>query len=175
MLLRDADRADALEVASLHVRAWQAAYRGLLPPELLDGLDPAERAARYTFGRTGLDGPHTVVAVVDGCIAGFVTSGACREDPTQGEVYALYVDPDRWRHGIGRALLSSARASLAGWGFAGAVLWVLVGNCRADHFYRAQGWLPDGAAKSEPLNVGWQGAATVPATLDELRYRAPLR
>ena len=29
---------DALEVAGVHVRAWQSAYRGLLPDEHLDGL-----------------------------------------------------------------------------------------------------------------------------------------
>ena len=37
----------ALPLARLHVAAWRAAYRGLVPDEFLDGLDPDARAARF--------------------------------------------------------------------------------------------------------------------------------
>jgi hypothetical protein len=37
MLLRPAEPADAMAVARVHVRAWQIAYRTLLPDEYLDG------------------------------------------------------------------------------------------------------------------------------------------
>ena len=36
MLLRPAEPADAMDVARVHVRAWQVAYRNLLPDEYLD-------------------------------------------------------------------------------------------------------------------------------------------
>ncbi len=49
MLLRPAEPADAMAVARVHVRSWQAAYRGLLPDAYLDGLRPEDRAARYDF------------------------------------------------------------------------------------------------------------------------------
>jgi hypothetical protein len=38
MFLRRAEPADAMEVARVHVRSWQVAYRGLLPDAYLDGL-----------------------------------------------------------------------------------------------------------------------------------------
>jgi len=36
---------DALPLARLHVAAWRAAYRGLVPDEFLDGLDVDARGA----------------------------------------------------------------------------------------------------------------------------------
>jgi hypothetical protein len=39
--VRDADPEDAEQIAIIHVHSWQAAYRGLLPQEYLDRLDPA--------------------------------------------------------------------------------------------------------------------------------------
>jgi hypothetical protein len=40
---------DATPVAQVHVRAWQVAYRGLLPAAYLDTLRFEDRAARYTL------------------------------------------------------------------------------------------------------------------------------
>jgi hypothetical protein len=43
--VRPATLADVTEIAMIHVRSWQAAYRVLMPQDYLDGLDPAARAA----------------------------------------------------------------------------------------------------------------------------------
>lgn len=86
-------------------------------------------------------------------ISGFATVGPAR-DPSSGgcgELYALYVRPDRWRHGIGGTLLVYALARLTAAGFTEAILWVLEGNERARRFYRAEGWLPDGAHRRDEL------------------------
>jgi len=40
--VRAAEPADASEIARLHVRSWQVAYRGLLPDACLDGLRAEE-------------------------------------------------------------------------------------------------------------------------------------
>lgn len=47
MIVRAACPGDAMEVAGVHVRAWQVGYRGLLPDAYLDGLRAEERAARF--------------------------------------------------------------------------------------------------------------------------------
>jgi ribosomal protein S18 acetylase RimI-like enzyme len=153
--LRDARRGDELAVADLHVRTWREAYRGLIPAEFLDALDPRDRAARYAFEAGGAAAPTTVLAVEPGegeeAIAGFVTFGASRDEdaPGRGEVYALYVDPGRYRGGVGRLLMAAARRRLREAGFAEAVLWVLLGNDRAATFYEAEGWRPDGSTRTE--------------------------
>ena len=46
MPVRTAQPDDAAAVAEVHVRAWQAAYRGLMADEFLDSLRPEDRAAR---------------------------------------------------------------------------------------------------------------------------------
>jgi ribosomal protein S18 acetylase RimI-like enzyme len=165
--LRPAEPEDADDVARVHVRSWQAAYRGLLPDEYLDGLRPEDRAAQYTFGATDVRTPATVVAVEDGDICGFVTTGPCRDadEPGTGEVLALYVDPAAWGSGVGTRLVAEARAHLRQRGFIEAVLWVLVGNDRAQRFYRLDGWQADGGQRSEEL---W-GVA-----VDEMRFRRHL-
>jgi GNAT superfamily N-acetyltransferase len=139
-------------VACVHVRSWQAAYRGLLPDGYLDGLRAEDRATRYTFDLVGPDNPATTVAVEGDAICGFATTGPARGDaPRAGEVCALYVDPTAWGRGVGRVLMADARTRLSSLGFTEAVLWVLTGNDRADRFYRADGWLPDGRRREEDV------------------------
>lgn len=142
--LRPAEPGDVHEVAGVHVRAWQAAYRGLLPDDFLDGLRPEDRAARYTFGVP--DAPYTVVAVDDRAICGFVTTGPASEDTHgAGHLIALYVDPSHWGRRIGQLLVATGRDTLAAAGYPAAVLWTLAGNERAERFYLRDGWTTDGA------------------------------
>jgi GNAT superfamily N-acetyltransferase len=164
VLLRPADPADSNEVAGVHVRSWQVGYRGILPDEYLDGLRAEDRASRYTFADLDPSRPATIVAVGQGAICGFATTGPAREADVRGsgELYALYVDPARWGEGVGRALMAAAREHLAHAGFTEAVLWVLVGNERAERFYRIDAWVPDGSRRNTEV---WGAAA------DEVRYR----
>ena len=165
--VRSARPEDAAEVAGVHVRSWQAAYRGLLPDEYLDALDPEDRMGHYTLGAGDPSLPSTIVAVMEGAIRGFATTGPSRDAdaPDGGEVLALYVDPEAWGLGVGRALLAQARTHLHRSGFVEAVLWVLVGNDRALRFYRADRWLPDGHRRE--LEV-WG------VVVDEIRFRRHL-
>jgi GNAT superfamily N-acetyltransferase len=168
MRLRTAQPRDAAAVAGVHVRSWQAAYRGLLPDEYLDGLRPDDRAQRYTFGERQADRPGTIVATTWGEIRGFATIGPCQDEERRltGEVLALYVDPEFWGRGIGRVLMLEARTRLARQGYREAVLWVLVGNDRAERFYRVDGWTPDGSRRYDQV---WG------VTVDEIRFRKSLR
>ena len=154
MLLRPAEPADALAVARVHVRAWQVAYRDLLPADYLNSLKPEDRAQRYTFGGTDPRGPMTTVAVDErGTICGFATTCAARaaDVPGHGELAAIHVDPDWWGRGVGVALLASSRAFLLDSGFKRAVLWVLIGNARAERFYAKDGWAPDGTRRTDTV------------------------
>jgi GNAT superfamily N-acetyltransferase len=152
LTVRDARPDDAAEVAGVHVRSWQVAYRGLLPDDYLDGLRAEDRAARYTFHLVGPTYPATSVAVEEGVIRGFVTTGPARDEAaTVGAIYALYVDREQWGRGVGRLLMTRARSRLVRHGFTDALLWVLTGNERAERFYRADGWLPDGRRRDDDV------------------------
>jgi GNAT superfamily N-acetyltransferase len=142
LAIRSAQPDDAAGLALVHVRAWQAAYVGLMPQGYLDGLDVAGRAQAWLRHLREGSREFLLVATIDEDIAGFVTYGAARdaESGGVGELYALNVRPDRWSAGVGSALLSDAQDGLGGLGFDRAVLWVLPGNARARRFYERHGW-----------------------------------
>jgi GNAT superfamily N-acetyltransferase len=167
LTIREAEAKDALEVANLHVRAWQVAYRSLLPEERLDAMAAEDRAARYSFGSTDPDAPQTILAVCEGTIRGFASIASSRDEDAlgAGELGALYVDPDHWGQGTGRLLMAQVYERLGARGFQEAVLWLLLGNSRAECFYRADGWRHDGSRRQERM---WD------VEVDVIRYRREL-
>jgi ribosomal protein S18 acetylase RimI-like enzyme len=158
---------DKLAVARVHVRSWQAAYRGIFPDDYLDQLSPEDRAERYTFGADDPSRQRTFVATDGPTICGFTTAGVSRDIDlvAAGEIYAIYVDPDSWGLGAGRLLIENARLLLYDMEFEESFLWVLENNERAKRFYGIDGWLPDGSSRTEDR---WGVAA------NEVRYRRPL-
>lgn len=162
---------DAPDIATVHVRSWQAAYRGLLPQDYLDQLDPASRLQQWHNATLRADWPRSgvLVAVLDDGIRGFVAFGPTRdadEDRQQvGHVFAIYLHPAAWGKGLGRSLMSGALTNLAAAGYTQATLWVLESNTRARQFYAKGGWVEDGAVTQDD-------SYGVPVS--ELRCRRPL-
>jgi GNAT superfamily N-acetyltransferase len=153
MNIRLAQPADALDIARVHVRSWQAAYRGLLAQEYLDSLHPEDRAPHYNFSHSDSQQPRTLIATENEAIYGFVTSMPAREPAMQGaaEIAALYIDPDHWANGIGQTLMKSACKYMVETGYKQAYLWLLAGNTRAERFYTQHGWQTDGTQKTAAL------------------------
>lgn len=172
-VVRRAAPDDADAIARVHVRGWQVGYRGLLPDAVLDALSVGERAAGW---RERLTDPSssdasTSVAVVGGRLVGFSSVGPSRDQdapPGTGELWALYVDPDHWRSGAGRALDATAAADLTGTGAVRATLWVLSTNVRARAFYERCGWTVEGATRVD------RRPGPPPAELLETRYARAL-
>jgi ribosomal protein S18 acetylase RimI-like enzyme len=155
-VIRAARVADASQIAVVHVRSWQGAYRGLLPQAYLDGLDPAERVGRWerSLAEAANDGGNGVlVADASGTLLGFAGYAPSRDgdaDPARvGEIDAIYLLPSAWGKGLGRRLMGAALTRLAEAQFDRVTLWVLDSNVRARRFYEAGGWLADGARKIE--------------------------
>ncbi|MGC2476093.1 MAG: GNAT family N-acetyltransferase [Candidatus Sulfotelmatobacter sp.] len=175
-IVRQAVIADANVVAAVHIKSWQTAYRGQLPDDVLDNLS-GELERRTEFWRehisTAPSGKHEIwVADLEDQVAsglnGFAALGPARdEDAVTGELYAIYVHPDRWHHGLGRALLAHATRRLSALGYANAILWVLESNIRARAFYERAGWTLDGGTKIEMLPDHVE--------LREVRYRIRCR
>jgi ribosomal protein S18 acetylase RimI-like enzyme len=167
MCVRPARPDDAPAIAAVHVAAWQSAYRGLVPADVLDRLDLAQRTAGWI---PILADPHQHALVIeaDGAVCGFASFGPARDDDLDpartAELYSIYVAPEHWRRGLGRRLWDAAQAALTAAGFPEVVLWVFAANQPARAFYEAAGFAPDGTGKVE--NRG------VPLTV--LRYCRPL-
>jgi RimJ/RimL family protein N-acetyltransferase len=151
---------DVEALGTVHVLAWQAAYRGgLMPDEYLDSLSAEERAEMW---RTWLEQPlgprraRFVIEDASGTVIGFILVGpeGGDEDTPTGELFAINVDPDRWGTGAGRSLHDAGVDALIEAGFDRAVLWVHPDNARARSFYESLGWQSDDVVRqAEVLGV----------------------
>ncbi len=158
-------------IAIVHVRSWQAAYRGLVPQEYLDNLEVEQRYPVWEriLGEAGWPRAGTFVTEYGGNVVGFASICPARDDDEQpasaGELAAIYLLPGAWGKGLGRELMVSVLSALSDAGFDEATLWVLDTNSRARRFYEAVGWHADGAVKHD---------ATRGFVLNEVRYRRAL-
>ena len=145
--IRPATPRDAHGIATVHVKSWQAAYRGLLSDRLLDNLDSTlERRANYW--RTVADDPEHDLFVADQAnqIVAFGSISACRDEdmgPEVGELLTIYALKEVWGHGIGYAMYEALDAALIARQFTQVNLWVLAGNDRAIRFYERNGFVRD--------------------------------
>ncbi len=164
-LIRPARPEESHVIADIHVRSWRAAYRGMVPDAILAALDIHEHQQHWekAIAASGR-GAAVLVAELNGPIAGFISYGKrTPEDLPKdtGEVYKLYLDPDFYGQGIGGHLLRAAVEGMKRGGYARAVLWVLVANRRARHFYEKAGWRPDGASRIDATGADLRYAITL--------------
>lgn len=160
MKVRPAVPEDADGINSVRNASWRAAYGAHIPDDYWTGYDSASAIARYV---AMISDPRTNVLVAEtDAVIGYVFFGVARDDdvtPDTREVYAIYVHPDAWSTGAGRALMAAALEAL---GEGPVVLWVLESNARARRFYALAGFAPDGAHKPAEMPGG---------QLPEMRYR----
>jgi GNAT superfamily N-acetyltransferase len=141
---------DADAIARVQVRSWQAAYRGFMPDEVLDSLDVAAgaRQQRERLGQLPPGAACFVATDAGGRTVGFAQVGDYEGSDGSGQVYAIYVAPEHWSTGAGRALMAAALDFLTASGPRPVRLWALDGNARARRFYERCGFVADGAVGS---------------------------
>lgn len=153
---RQATADDAVAIAGLHADSWRRHYRGAYLDSFLDGDVAADRMAEWA-GRLSRPqaGRYTVVADLDGAVAGFAHV-ILDADPAWGAYLdALHVRQDLKRHGTGARLLAeTARVVARRRPSTGLYLWVLEQNTAAQAFYAAQGGSRAGRELSGPFPGG---------------------
>jgi GNAT superfamily N-acetyltransferase len=178
LAVRRADLEDARAIAAVHLASWRAAYRGLMPDQVLDelSLDKREQDWREWLAEGGAR-HFTLVAERDGRLLAFCTvEMPAREEGESDDVAAipaLYAHPDAFGTGAGRALMQAAVEAARDAGYREAVLWMLEGNRRAEAFYERGGWRRDGGRRqSDWPGVNYEFEDGSPL---EVRYRLALR
>jgi GNAT superfamily N-acetyltransferase len=130
--LRPATGEDAARIARIWQAGWPDGHLGHVP----DGL-VAHRTPDYFDERAQALVPTTIVAEVDGVVAGFV---AMLDD----ELDQVYVADEFRGAGIADLVLHAGERAVAGAGYSQAWLAVVPGNARARRFYERNGWVDDG-------------------------------
>jgi len=150
--VRRAEIADARAIAAIYVDTWRAAYRGLLPDDLLEAL--SEDAYEERWRRSLRDsGTRAYVAMAGQDVAGFASCGRERagENGYDGELYAIYIRPGEQGRGHGRRLVAAAARGLRELGLEAMIVWVLRDNHAARVFYERLG----GAyMRMQPITIG---------------------
>jgi GNAT superfamily N-acetyltransferase len=152
--VRRATADDAAAIAAVHVAGWEGAYRGLVPDAWFEERTLENRTSMWRRVLGDVRSAVVFVAEDGGTVVGLASaqlpSRDADADEDTAEISALYVDPDHWRAGAGRALMDALLAELSVRGFETATLWVFEANPRARAFYGVCGFVADGARQGEP-------------------------
>lgn len=146
-MIREAHISDATAIARIQVLTWQDAYKDIIPEGFLTQLSVEKKTTSWE-GQIRDHETQILVCEQDSEVVGFIAGGACRDEDLgeYKEIYALYVDPNHQRQGIG-ALLTNAFLSSNPHS-----LWVLSENIPAIQFYEKLGLKAD--SKTKVLNFG---------------------
>lgn len=179
MRVRPARPDDAAILARIYVAAWRDTYAGILPDSMLVGMSDVRHAAAWQQELATRDRhSDTLVAEDDDEVLGLVTVGPARRVSRSqlegGEIYRLYVAPERQNEGIGKALLMASLDWLISREVDAVIVWVLAEN-PARFFYEAMGGTrlgeksdTVGGTKVREVAYGWTDLV---AALDKLAAR----
>lgn len=162
-MIRPANVSDISALAKVHISSWQAAYRGILPDEILDNLSVKQFETNWVKSFSDTSRTNLVLEI-EQKISGFIAFGNSRDhDATSitGEIYGIYLIPELWGKGYGRKLWAETPQHLLS-KFSVFTLWVLQNNIRARKFYERIGFEYDEQIK----NILLYGVE-----LPEVRYR----
>lgn len=142
--IRPAQVEDAGQLADIHLRTWQAAYRDLLSAHYLCGLSATVEQRAAGIGEAiAMRKMSVYVAEQRGLLIAWASFGSSRDAdavPSTGELRAINLLPQVWSQGIGRRLWHKVRQQLLYDGFSQATVWVIQGNQRALGFYQSAGF-----------------------------------
>ncbi len=171
--VRRAKTSDVPTLARIRAESWREAYREILPPSVLAGIDLPRCALRMRQAVVGQQRGKRLLVAEDagGAVIGYAWCGpqADRRLPFRGEIYELYLLPGRQGQGVGRTLLGSAIWSLVDLGLNPVLVWVLASN-DARHFYESCGGelvarspIDVDGYETTRLAYGWRRALPLPA------------
>jgi ribosomal protein S18 acetylase RimI-like enzyme len=159
--IRPARPSDAHDLAVVFKDSWTLAYTGILPSDALAQVLSKRGIGSWTQSLRSSD--PVLVLEVGGVIAGYATTGRSRSrSKYQGEIYELYLGPVHQGLGFGEHLFEACRHRLDDKGFKGLLVWALVDNTQACHFYWRRGGRPIasvtevfGRTRLEKVAFGW--------------------
>lgn len=149
---------DAEAIAEVQMAAWRRSYAGVLPDDVLAGLNRASlvSAWRHQIARPAEARERILVALEETSVVGYVLTAPATDpdcDPSvDGEIDDLTVHGDHEQSGHGSRLLQAAVDTLRADRFRRAVVWLTSTDDARRAFLTESGWAPDGAHRTLDLN-----------------------
>lgn len=155
LIIREAKLNDAEDIAKVHIKIWQQAYKGQIPDDFLENLSVENRTKVWVENISNPKPKQNIfVAESGGKILGFVAVGPNRDKDARkdwGELYAIYVDQQSAGKGVGTSLTQKGLDFLKSESFKQATLWVLVSNTKGRKFYENRGWKAENKIKRDKI------------------------
>ncbi|GAA2271264.1 GNAT family N-acetyltransferase [Glycomyces scopariae] len=147
-------------MVQVRTASWRAAYAGLVDADVLAGLpeEASERYVRHLAQKRPLE--LALVAEKGPYVIGFAVFAWDRDEAAEedagpgvpGEVLSIYVHPDHWSRGAGRALMNEGVRWLTEEGLTPVRVWMMEGSEVSRRFYERYGFAADGARKTVELS-----------------------
>jgi GNAT superfamily N-acetyltransferase len=151
--IRLAVPADAPDMAEVHMRSWEAAYKDIIPEEYIREKN-ATRPEMWQKKLAEGQYPHRVIQI-NGKTVGNMCVAPPQDDDldeTYYELHGIYLHPDYFRQGIGTQAMEFALDIARSIGKKHMTVWVLAENINSIKFYEKCGFIADG--KTKILNFG---------------------
>lgn len=153
---------DVDDVAAVNIDAWRLRFAGVVPDEVLAGLDPQDLAMVWASGilNPPTPGHRLLVAVDDEQVVGYAAIGPGQDpdaDAETVELLALEVAPSRQRQGHGSRLMAAAIDHARGSGWTTALTWCPVHDEVRRSFLQSAGWGPDTAYRDVAVGMAADG------------------
>ena len=129
MQIRPSQETDAHSISRVYIQAWRETYLGLVPFSYLYSMS-VSRLEQGFINELKSNKVISYVADDAGEVVGFVSGGYERQGDYiyNGEIYALYVQKNHQRQGIGAELVSALANKLNHFGIYSMLVWVLEHN-----------------------------------------------
>jgi len=136
---------DAPNMAEIHMRSWEVAYKDIIPAEYIK----EKNATRHELWKRIVtdDNDRHYIIHADGKIAGMMTIALPNDVEVGDEYYELhgiYLLPEYFRRGIGTHAVNFAFDKARAANKTKMIVWVFAENADAIKFYEKLGFVADG-------------------------------
>ena len=148
VVIRLAVPADAPDMAEVHMRSWEVAYKDIIPADFIREKN-ATRPDLYKRVITE-DNDSSYAIQYNGITVGVMKVGPPQDDDADDDAYELhniYLHPDYFRMGIGTKAMEFAFNIARRLGKTTMNVWVLEENINSIRFYEKCGFVKDGINK----------------------------
>ena len=151
--IRLAVPADAPDMAEVHMRSWESAYKDIIPMEYIK----EKNASRPALWQKIITDENTTQYVIqrEGETIGIMCVAPPQDDDVDDnfyELHGIYLHPDYYRQGVGTQAMEFAFDKARGLGKKVMTVWVFADNTNSIKFYEKCGFTADG--KTKILNCG---------------------
>ena len=156
---------DAPDIAEIHIRSWEAAYKDIVPAEFIQEKNSG-RPAQYQRILSAENKTLYLIAVDDkpAGVMGIIQPQENDTDETYHELSMIYLHPDYFRKGIGTKAVNFAFDVAREAGKKFMIVWVFAENHSSIQFYEKCGFIRDN--KTKIINYG--------RAIDAIRMRKDL-